>query len=106
MFISKIKFNKYLSRIITFIGPLTFDVYLIHENTYIRNIYIKTIFNNTSKDFQSFNIFLLIHKKSFSIFFICVFIAYIRNIIFKFIRIKYLCNIFETTTSKIINFCF
>ena len=106
MFISQIKFNKYLSRIITFIGPLTFDVYLIHENTYIRNIYIKTIFINTPKDFKLFNIFLLIYKKSFCIFFICAFMAYIRNIIFKFIRIKKLCDIFETITTKIINFCF
>lgn len=106
MFISQIKFNKYLSRIITFIGPLTFDVYLIHENPYIRSIYIKTIFNNPSNDFKLFNIYLLITKKCAYIFFICVFMAYIRNIIFKFIKIKMFCDIFETITTKIINFCF
>lgn len=105
MFISQLKFNKYLSRIITFIGPLTFDVYIIHENPYIRNIYIKTIFNNLSINFKLLDIYLLFIRKSIYIFFICVFIAYIRNIIFKIIKIKKLCEFFETTTTIIINHC-
>ena len=44
IFISSIKFNRNLSNMITFIGSLTFDVYLIHYNPYINNIYLKTIF--------------------------------------------------------------
>jgi hypothetical protein len=31
IFITQLNINKYISKVITFIGPLTFDVYLIHE---------------------------------------------------------------------------
>ena len=44
IFISRIKINGYISKIITFIGPLTFDIYLIHENRYIRYSFIRNIF--------------------------------------------------------------
>ena len=39
--ISLIKFNQFISKIIAFVGPLIFDVYLIHENHYIRNFIFK-----------------------------------------------------------------
>ena len=45
IFISQISFNVFFSNVITFIAPLIFDVYLIHENPYIRNRYIMNNFN-------------------------------------------------------------
>ena len=32
LFLTNIKYNKYISKIITFFSPLTFGVYLIHDN--------------------------------------------------------------------------
>ena len=101
IFISQIKFNKYLTSIITFIAPLTFDIYLIHENTYIRNKYIKTSFNKYSSYLYLSKIIILIMRKGIYIFCISLFIAYIRNIIFRIIKIKYLCFYFEIITTKI-----
>lgn len=36
LFLTQIKYNKYLYTIINFIGPLTFGIYLMHEHTLIR----------------------------------------------------------------------
>ena len=44
IFIAQLNINKYISKVITFIGPLTFDVYLIHENPYIKNFRIRNYF--------------------------------------------------------------
>ena len=43
-----IKYNKYLAKIISFIGPLTFGVYLIHEHTLIRAHIIRNLFAKDS----------------------------------------------------------
>lgn len=39
LFLTQIKYNKYLAKIITFIGPLTFGIYLIHEHPFNKSIY-------------------------------------------------------------------
>lgn len=103
-FVAQIKFDKYISKIITFIGPLTFDVYLIHENEYIRSNIIRKSFNNDSKDLNLSIILLIIVKKAIIIFNICIFIAYLRSIIFKIIKIKNISQNFEIIITKIINY--
>ena len=104
IFIAQIKFNKYLSNIFTFIGPLTFDVYLIHENHYIRKIYISNIFSNSSNNLILSNILSLIFKNALLIFIICIIIAYIRNIIFRILKIKFICTAFEKIATNIIKY--
>ena len=105
IFISQIKFNNYISRIITFIGPLTFDIYLIHENPYIRSHYIRTSFNIKRKNnLNLFHTYLSIIKRGFFIFNICIFFAYIRNIIFRIVKIKNLCIKFEYIVTKLMNY--
>lgn len=102
LFIAQIKFNKIVSKIITFIGPLTFDAYLIHENPLIRSKYISNIFSLSPNNLNLSIIIILIFKNAFLIFTICIFIAYIRNILFKFLKIKIICNYFEIIITKII----
>ena len=104
IFISQVKFNKYVSKIVTFLGPLTFDVYIIHENKYIRKNVIGKLFNNQKNHISLFNVYFSIYKKSFYLFNICIFIAYIRNLFFKFIKIKNICSNFESFISKLINY--
>ena len=99
--IATINFNKYLERFITFIGPLTFDVYLIHDNTYVRNAYIAKSFNDYPININISFLFFLIIFKAISIFFICIFFAYIRNRIFKILKIKNLCIKLDIITTKI-----
>ena len=105
IFISNIKFNNNLSSMIIFIGSLTFDVYLIHYNPYIINIYLRTIFKYEKSYFKLKDIYSLIFKKCFFIFIICIFIAYIRNIIFTFFKIRKICFFLEHLITKILNYC-
>lgn len=102
--VSYINFNKFFSKIITFIGPLIFDVYLIHENPNIRNIYIKTYFTKCPSNLKLHTIYFLIFKGSIYIFVVCISIAYIRNIIFKYLFIKIISIKSELLFTKIINY--
>ena len=57
-----IKINKILRKIICFFGPLTFGVYLIHDNRFIRAYIIKKIFKNYSRNIKFSYIILLIFQ--------------------------------------------
>lgn len=102
IFIAQIKFNKYLTQIITFLGPLTFDVYLIHENSYVRNNYMRNILQQYSQQISLINILLIIFQKAIFIFVVCILIAYFRSLIFQFLKIKNICNYFEKIATRII----
>jgi len=104
IFISQIKFHTLISKIISFIGPLTFDVYLIHENPHVRANYIRNALNGAKNNLNLFHTIIFIIKKAIFIFFICIFIAYIRNIIFKIFKIKNICIKFDIMTNKIFNY--
>ena len=104
IFISRIKINGYISKIITFIGPLTFDIYLIHENRYIRYSFIRNIFKNSKDNLNLASVFLLIFQKAFCVFTICIILAYIRSLIFKTLRIKKISIYFEIIATKILQF--
>ena len=102
IFIAQIKFNIYSTKIITFLGPLTFDIYLIHENLYIRRYYMTNILNQYSSNLNLLLVLLLIFEKGFIIFIICVFFAYIRSIIFRIFQIRYICIYLEEMVTKLI----
>ena len=102
IFVSQINFNQYIIKIISFVAPLTFDVYLIHDNPYIRNNYIRNLFNKESIDLNLASLIFLIIQKTFIIFLICIYIAYIRSKIFSIFKIKLLCCYIELLIIKII----
>ena len=104
LLISKFKFNKYISQVVTFIGPLTFDVYLIHENLLVRNNYLRNIFNQYDNRLKLFSVLLLVFKKAFFIFCTCISISFFRNKIFRILRIKKLCIKFEIISTRIMNY--
>lgn len=95
LFVTNINYNKYIAKIITFIGPLTFGVFLIHDNCIIRNVYIKNIFNNYSKDEPYTSIIKIILFKSLKIFVLCATIDYLRNILFSIFQIRRFCIFLE-----------
>ena len=104
IFVSQIKFNNFLSRIITIIGPLTFDVYLIHENRCIRDNYIKKSFSEIPNNICYKYILFLVIKKAFIIFIISIFISYLRSIIFRILKVKDFCIICELMITKIFGY--
>ena len=48
LFFLQLKYNEYLSKFITFCGPLTFGVYLIHFNSNVFINYLRKIMNQES----------------------------------------------------------
>ena len=102
IFIAQLNINKYISKVITFIGPLTFDVYLIHENPYIKNFLIKNYFIKYPDNLKLINVYLILLKEVFYIFSVSIFIAYIRNIIFRILHIRNICIKCELVITNII----
>lgn len=84
---SKLKFNDFSGKIITFIGKLCFSIYLIHEHEIISEKYIINRFSYLI-NYDSFNLIFRIFFSVLVICIICLSIDMLRLIIFKafFIR--------------------
>ena len=101
LFFLNIQYNKYLSKIICFIGPLTFGVYLIHIHLIIDRNIISKIFKNDNSNLSLSSSIILVLLKDLKIFGICIIIEYIRNIIFNFLKIKKICIFLENKANKL-----
>jgi hypothetical protein len=64
LFLLQINYNKYLGQIISFIGTLTFGVYLIHDNSCIREDILNNLFNNEKNNLPIFSFYKLFMTKS------------------------------------------
>ncbi len=77
--------GKFSSKIIGFIAPLTFGVYLIHDNSNIKGY----IFNNlihTQNFPTSILLFVYFTFAVFAVFFACCLIEFVRKILFNFLE--------------------
>lgn len=96
----KYKFtNKYILMMIRIFAPISFIVYLIHDNNLIRNYFIKDSFSNISETTIILLIFIVIISAVF-IFIICSILEYLRLLIFRILNINKIINYIE---QKIIN---
>ena len=91
-----------IHKIISFIAPLTYGIYLIHNHVIVRN---HIIFNNYSWILKNncFKLILLQMLESLKIFIYCTFIDYIRSLLFKILRIRTMCIFIAGILSKIGN---
>lgn len=96
LFLSNINYNNFISKIISFIGPLTFGVYLIHDNTIVRYNIIRVLFQKYQRSLSLKAIITIIMIKALKIFGICLIIDYLRNILFRILHIKNICILTET----------
>ena len=101
LFFSLLKYNKNLSKVINFFGPLTFGVYLIHEHDLIRKYIIGNLFLKDSFTLSKSSIILLLFVKVVSIFFFCSIIDYLRHFWFSFFKIKKICILLEMKVRKL-----
>ena len=100
LLLTQININNYLAKIITFIGPLTFGVYLIHEHTLIRAFIISNLFKRDSNNLPLHSIVMLVLLRSLKVFAICACIDYMRHILFAFLRIRKICILIEKIIFK------
>jgi hypothetical protein len=95
-------YNKYFGQIISSIGAQTFGVYLIHENKCIRKDIISNLFNNENNNLSLISVYKLFMIKSLLIFMICIIIDYLRNFLFKLIKIRNFCIILDKKIFKLL----
>lgn len=95
LFFLQINFNKYISKIICFLGPLIFGIYIIHNNYLVTINILKHSFDNEPNDICMILAIILVLFKALKIFIICVVIDYLRHLIFLLLRIKKICIYIE-----------
>jgi hypothetical protein len=95
LFTIQLDYNKYLAKIITFIAPLTFGIYLIHFHPIVKVAILSYLFRKDSNNLPVKIVIILILFRGVKIFIICLIIDYLRHIIFTFIRIKKICIFIE-----------
>ena len=84
---SKIKTGKIASKLIGIFAPVSFSVYLIHENPYVREAVIKKLFVDFPK-FGAVKIFFVLLISAVAIYLVCAAIDMLREQIFKLLRVK------------------
>ena len=102
LFCLHIPYNNYLAKVICFIGPLTFSVFLIHRHPFFFANIIKKMFKKENPDLSLHSALLLILFKTFKIFSFCIFIDYIKNNIFTILRVRKFCNFLENLAFKLV----
>ena len=101
LFCLQLKYNKYLAKIITFFGPLSFAIYIIHINIIVSNNVLSKLFNNNPSNLTLHSAIILILLKALKITIICLFIDYLRNLLFTILRIRKICIFIEKIAIKL-----
>jgi len=91
----QINYSIYLGKIISFIGTLTFGIYLIHSNICIANDILKDLFDNEQNNLSILSVYRLFINKGLLIFIICAIIDYLRYLIFNLLKIRKICIIID-----------
>ena len=89
--------------IITFFGPLTFGVYLIHIHPIVSKNYLLKMWNGESYDLNANEVIQMFFLKSIKIFIICIIIDYLRHLLFTILKIRKICIFAEKIFFKIIS---
>lgn len=97
----QIKYNKYIGKVITFLGPLTFGIYLSHTHQKMM-YFVRQLFKNDSIRTPLNTIIILMFTRGLKILGICFAIEYFRNILFNICRIRMLCIFLEKMIFKIL----
>ena len=88
LFFMQIKYNKYIAKVICFLGPLTFSIYLIHLEPIAHDTYFSPIIKNAPSNLSLNSLFYLLLFKSLKVAFICIVIDYFRFLLFSILRLK------------------
>lgn len=103
LFFLQLKYHNYLSKFITFCGPLTFGVYLIHFNSNVVKNYLEKILDQESYNLTSNEVIKLLILKSLKLFIECIAIEYLRNSFFTILKIRDICLFIENFAFKIVS---
>jgi len=103
LFFLQLKYNEYLSKFITFFGPLTFGVYLIHFHKIVRKNYLSILLVRESYSLAFNEVIKMLILKCLKIFFVCIIIEYLRHLLFTIIKIRKICLLTEHFIFKMVS---
>ena len=103
LFFLQLKYNKYLSKFITFFGPLTFGVYLIHINVNVYQNFLKEILIKESDNLTASEVINMFILKTIKLFLECIIIEYLRHLLFTILKIRKICQYIEKIAFKIVS---
>ena len=95
--------NKLLMKIISFLVPLNFSAQLIHARLFQTKIKIIKFFFNCILQLKPKLLFFKIYGFGILIYFICIYIDYIRLLIFKLLKIRDFSLFIEKSIPRLIN---
>ena len=78
----QINYNIYIAKFISFFGPLVFGVYLSHSHKLIFHNVISRVFRNQPSNLSLNSILSFLLNKSFMTLVFCLFIDYLRHLLF------------------------
>lgn len=96
--------NKILIKIISFLSPLTLGALFIHEIFFQSRINIISNLFNWIFIINNKLIFFKIYFIGFILYFFCIFIDYLRLLIFNLLNIRKLCQFIEKELPRLINY--
>ena len=88
LFFIQINYYKYIRKIICFFGPLTFGVYLIHEQELFRAYIIRNLFSKDPINLPIKKVITLVIQRSIYIFLFCSLVDFFRKLIFDILKIR------------------
>jgi hypothetical protein len=100
----QLKYNEFLSKFITFFGPLTFGVYLIHFNKNVVRNYLSKLLDGEPYYLTANEVIKMLIFKAIKYFIQCIIIEYLRHLLFTILKIRKICVFVEKIAFKIANF--
>ena len=102
LFFLQINYNKFIAKIICFLGPLVFGVYLIHIHPLSIINFLIHVFDKDSRNLSLISTMNLVLMKSLKTFIICLIIDYFRNTLLSLLRFKRIFIMLETKMFQIL----
>ena len=103
LFFLQIKYKEKITKIICFLGPLVFGIYLIHNHPLVIENILRHIFDKAQKNLKIQSIIIVLLLKSIKIFVFCIIIDYLRFLLFNYLKIKKISLFFEKKIYQIFN---
>ena len=100
LFFMQIHYNKYIAKIICFLGPLAFSIYLIYTNQIILSNFMTKLCFNQPRNISLNSLLSLLFLKSLKVCLISLIIDYLRHLLFTLLRIKKILLVIETTMKE------
>lgn len=102
---ANLKLKDGVKRIIGFVAPLSFGVYLLHENPYVSKLFIRGKFNHYL-DFNPMGTLLAVVGTVVAIFMIGIIIEWLRQRVFFVLRIKRISEKIEGLIKGLYNYLY